>query len=134
MKFENAACVSNYNIFLSVYTILANKKAKGDKGAIVAMVEGTISEAIINVITKIPQKERAKVSEITLDMAGSMNLVAKRCFFCAEQVIDRFHVQKLAFTNASAESFNAKIKAFRSTQRGVRDVNFFLFRLTKIYA
>ena len=260
-----------------LYTILTNKEAKGKKGAIVAMVEGTTAESIINVIAKIPQRERAKVSEITLDMAGSMNLVAKKCFPNAEQVIDRFHVQKLAFdalqeiriahrweaideetneienckadnrryepkilkngetkkqllfrsryllfkspnywtltqkkrakvlfklypdikeafslvhslrciynkkhpknvaigklalwfnkvtesefksfnsisatiyahydkilnyfnnrsTNASAESFNAKIKAFRSTQRGVRDVNFFLFRLTKIYA
>lgn len=37
-------------------------------------------------------------------------------------------------TNASAESFNAKIKAFRATSRGVRDVEFFLFRLAKIYA
>lgn len=37
-------------------------------------------------------------------------------------------------TNASAESFNAKIKAFRTSFRGVRDVRFFLFRLTKIYA
>jgi len=37
-------------------------------------------------------------------------------------------------TNASAESFNAKIKAFRASFRGVRDVRFFLFRLTNIYA
>jgi len=37
-------------------------------------------------------------------------------------------------TNASAESFNAKIKAFRSQFRGVRNVEFFLFRLTNIYA
>ncbi|MBP7510823.1 MAG: transposase, partial [Bacteroidia bacterium] len=37
-------------------------------------------------------------------------------------------------TNASAESFNAKIKAFRSQYRGVRDVNFFLFRLSKLFA
>jgi transposase len=37
-------------------------------------------------------------------------------------------------TNASAESFNAKIKAFRSQFRGVRNVEFFLFRLTQIYA
>ncbi|MCD8402481.1 transposase [Tenacibaculum finnmarkense genomovar finnmarkense] len=36
--------------------------------------------------------------------------------------------------NASAESFNAKIKAFRAQFRGVRDVTFFLYRLTKIYA
>jgi transposase len=37
-------------------------------------------------------------------------------------------------TNASAESFNAKIKAFRAASRGVRDISFFLFRLQKIYA
>ena len=260
-----------------LYTILTNKDAKGKKGAIVAMVEGTTSEKIIAVLNKLSKKSRDRVSEITLDMASSMNLVAKRCFTNAEQVIDRFHVQKLAFdalqeiriahrweaineetndienaradkveyvpevlkngdtkkqllfrsryllfkspdrwsesqkkrarilfrlypdikeafslvhslrciynqkhpknvaiaklalwfnrvadsgfksfnsisatiyshydkilnyfnnrsTNASAESFNAKIKAFRATQRGDRDMNFFLFRLSKIYA
>ena len=37
-------------------------------------------------------------------------------------------------TNASAESFNAKIKAFRAQFRGVKDKDFFLFRLTKLYA
>lgn len=37
-------------------------------------------------------------------------------------------------TNASAESFNAKIKSFRASLRGVSDINFFLFRLAKIYA
>ncbi len=37
-------------------------------------------------------------------------------------------------TNASAESFNAKIKAFRASFRGVRNISFFLFRLAKIYA
>lgn len=37
-------------------------------------------------------------------------------------------------TNAAAESFNAKIKAFRAAFRGVRDVNFFIFRLANIYA
>ncbi|APT23271.1 DDE transposase [Flavobacterium columnare] len=37
-------------------------------------------------------------------------------------------------TNASAESFNAKIKAFRSKFRGVRNIEFFLFRLTNLYA
>jgi transposase len=37
-------------------------------------------------------------------------------------------------TNASAESFNAKIKTFRAAFRGVRDISFFLFRVAKIYA
>ena len=33
-------------------------------------------------------------------------------------------------TNASAESFNAKLKGFRALVRGVRDINFFLFRIS----
>ena len=37
-------------------------------------------------------------------------------------------------TNAASESFNAKIKSFRSQFRGVKDKAFFLFRLAKIYA
>lgn len=37
-------------------------------------------------------------------------------------------------TNAYAESFNAKIKDFRWSFRGVKDIKFFLFRLSKIFA
>ena len=37
-------------------------------------------------------------------------------------------------TNASAEFFNAKIKAFRTQFRGVGDIKFFMFRLATLYA
>ncbi len=37
-------------------------------------------------------------------------------------------------TNAAAEAFNAKIKAFRASFRGVVDKRFFLYRLAKVYA
>jgi transposase len=37
-------------------------------------------------------------------------------------------------TNASAESFNSKIKLFRANLRGVSDTTFFLFRLAKLFA
>ena len=260
-----------------LYTIITNKTAKGRKGAIVAMIKGTQTEQITEVLEKIPESLRNRVEEVTMDMAASMISAVRRCFRNAQQVIDRFHVQKLAHdavqeirikyrwqvidqessfytlakaneqtytpevlsngdtlkqllarsryllfkhyskwtqsqkhraellfsrfpeiknaydisiklgniftnakskqaafkklalwyneveesgiesfrtvsrsvqthyinilnffnnrsTNASAESFNAKIKAFRATSRGVRDITFFLFRLTNIYA
>lgn len=241
------------------------------------MVKGTEAASVIEILQKIPRRVRCKVSEVTLDMAANMGLIVSQCFPKASKVIDRFHVQKLAFdavqeirikhrwealdqenqaieaakqagltykpetlvngdtlkqllvrsryllfkssekwtasqiqrsrllferyplieqayqlatglgtifrtckskeqafkklalwyntvedcaldsfktvarsiqahylnilnffnnrsTNASAESFNAKIKAFRSSSRGVRDIPFFLFRLTKLYA
>ncbi len=37
-------------------------------------------------------------------------------------------------TNASAESFNAKVKQFRAQLRGIEDIPFFIFRLSKIFA
>lgn len=37
-------------------------------------------------------------------------------------------------TNASAESFNAKIKMFRTQLRGVSDPQFFIFRLVKLFS
>jgi transposase len=260
-----------------LYTILTNKAGKGRKGTLIAMIEGTDSASVIAVLDRIPEKVRELVKEVTLDMAGSMNKIVKHCFPKASLVIDRFHVQKLAYdaiqemriahrwdainqetndienaklnkekyiapvfsngdtrkqllarsryllfksgekwtqkqkaraeilftqypdikkayslthslrmifshtkvkgvaytklakwfndvtdsefksfntisatiyvhyanilnffnnrsTNASAESFNAKIKAFRATQRGVTDISFFLFRISKIYA
>ena len=57
---------------------------------------GTKVEPIIEHLLKISAKERAKVKEITLDMANSMKTIAKKCFPKAMQVTDRFHVQKLA--------------------------------------
>ncbi len=260
-----------------LYTIVTNKDAHGGKKSIVAMIKGTQAAQIMAVLERIPLRKRNQVREVTMDMAANMIKAIRRCFTNAERVIDRFHVQKLAYdavqelrikyrwealeaenkaietakkdkkvyepevfdnddtlkqllarsryllfkhsskwqpsqkeradllfprypllykaynlsirlgqlfticknkqqafkrlaiwyndveesgidafktvarsvqthyesilnffnnrsTNASAESFNAKIKAFRATSRGVRDTTFFLFRLAKIYA
>lgn len=47
------------------------------------------------------------------------------------KILNYFHTRS---TNASAESFNAKLKGFRSLLRGVGDINFFLFRLENLFA
>lgn len=80
-----------------LYTIVTNKEAKGRKGSIVAMVRGTQAESIIEVLQRIPEYLRKRVREVTIDMAASLNLAIRRCFPKADKVIDRFHVQKLAF-------------------------------------
>lgn len=79
-----------------LYTVLTNKSAKGKSGTIVAIIAGTSSEKVMEVLQRLPLRLRNKVEEITLDMAGSMNIIAKRCFPNAVLVTDRFHVQKLA--------------------------------------
>ena len=80
--------------------------------------------------------------EARLNLAKWYNEVEK--FDCAEfsKVLDTFSMHNKTIinffeerlTNASAESFNAKIKAFRSQLRGVADIKFFMFRLAKLYA
>lgn len=79
-----------------LYTILTNKAAKGKKGVLVAMIKGAKAEDVVDILKFIPLRQRRKVKEITLDMAGSMGQVAWQCFPKATRVIDRFHVQKLA--------------------------------------
>ena len=248
-----------------LYTIITNKAAKGRSGSIVAMIQGTRSEYVIDKLLKIPLRLRYLVKEITIDFAANMHKIITHAFPCAKIVNDRFHLHKLAYeavqeirikhrweaiekeqydniqqldngdtlkqllarsryllfktpekwsssqkeratilfnlypeikrayyhainlnkvfqtrskegaltklaqwyndveksefksfraisktvkdhyetilnyydnkaTNAAAENFNAKIKAFRASFRGVRDISFFIFRLTKIYA
>lgn len=79
-----------------LYTIVTNKKARGKAGSIVAVIEGTRADKVINHLLKVPAHLRRRVKEITLDMAPNMKLIAKTCFTRATQVVDRFHVQKLA--------------------------------------
>ncbi len=79
-----------------LYTILTNKSAKGRKGTLVAMIKGTESEKIIEVLRQIPESLRKKVKEVTLDLAPTMEKIIKRTFTKAKLVADRFHVQQLA--------------------------------------
>lgn len=80
-----------------LYTILTNKDKRERKSSIIAIIKGTKAEDIIAVLKTIELQTRNKVKEITLDMAGSMQKIAKHCFPRAMQVIDRFHVQKLVY-------------------------------------
>jgi len=62
------------------------------------MFKGTQSADIIKLIREnYPAHRRKIVREVTLDMAGNMNLIVKKCFPSAQRVTDRFHVQKLTY-------------------------------------
>ncbi len=61
----------------------------------------------------------------------SFNVIANTLEEHYDEVLN-FFVNRA--TNAYAESFNAKIKALRAGMRGVTDIKFFLFRLSKLFA
>ena len=80
--------------------------------------------------------------EARLNLARWYNEVEKFDYMEFNKVLDTFSNHSTTIinyfeerlTNASAESFNAKIKAFRSQLRGVADLKFFMFRLARLYA
>ena len=80
-----------------LYTIVSSKSAKGRKGTILATIRGTKAEDIMTVLERIPLRTRNKVKEVTMDMAPNMAKAIRRCFRNARRVVDRFHVQKLAY-------------------------------------
>lgn len=78
-----------------LYTFVTNKNGKGKKKTLVAIIKGTRSQDIIDVLNKIPLEKRKSVKEITLDMANNMQLASRMCFPESYLVTDRFHVVKL---------------------------------------
>lgn len=85
---------------------------------------------------------KIKPEEARLSLAKWYNEVEELRESSLNKVLDTFenHYRTILnyfderLTNASAESFNAKIKALRSQFRGVGDIKFFMYRLTKLYA
>lgn len=87
--------------------------------------------------------ETAKNKEVANDRIRKWNETVNKTgitsFITAAESINSHKQTILNFfdnrsTNALAESFNSKIKAFRSVFRGVRDVEFFLYRISLIFA
>jgi transposase len=57
----------------------------------------------------------------------SINVIAATFFQHSNEILNFYNNRS---TNASADSFNAKIKHFRAKLKGVLDIPFLLFRLS----
>jgi len=96
-----------------------------------------LSHSLRMIFAKYSTKDAARLS-----MARWYNKVEKAGFHSFNVIAATFHEHYndiLNFynkrsSNAAAESFNAKIKAFRASLRGITDEKFFLYRLATIYA
>lgn len=85
--------------------------------------------------------QRIEPDVARLKLAGWYNEIEKFDPIRFKTVIDTFTLHndtiinyfKDRLTNASAESFNAKIKALRSQFRGIQDISFFIFRIGILY-
>lgn len=79
-----------------LYTFVTNRDRHTNEGSLVAVVSGTRSEDVIQILRQIDVDERMKVEEVTLDLSDSMRRIVLTVFPKAKRVIDRFHIQKLA--------------------------------------
>lgn len=79
-----------------LYTFVTNKNTKvKNKGCVVAIINGTDSKTIQEVLEKIHLEKRNLVKEVSMDMARNMGLAVKNSFLNCTMVIDRFHVVRL---------------------------------------
>lgn len=93
-------------------------------------------------LTEIFNRRFKIIGEARLALAKWYNEVSEFDCKVFDKVLDTFQNHNNTIlnyflgrlTNASAESFNAKIKAFRTQLRGVTDVRFFMFRLATLYS
>ena len=79
-----------------LYTIVTNKNIGcKNKKSVIAIINGTDSKTIEEVLLKLPLESRNSVKEISMDMAPNMALASRNCFIKSSLVIDRFHVVRL---------------------------------------
>ena len=77
-----------------LYTFVTNRDAHTREQSLVAVVSGTKSEDIIDVLKMIDQDKLNMVEEVTLDLSDSMRKAVRTIFPRANRVIDCFHIQK----------------------------------------
>ena len=79
-----------------LYTFVTNKNTGvKNKKCIVAVINGTESKLIQEVLGKIPSEKRSQVKEVSMDMARNMSLAVQNSFANSKKVIDRFHEVRL---------------------------------------
>jgi transposase len=103
-----------------LYTIVINKKAKGKKGALAAIIKGTKSSIITGAITdKVPFTKLVKIKEITLDLANSMDWTARQIAPNGLHTYDRFHVQQIVTEAVQALRVKLRWKAIEEENDAV---------------
>ena len=104
-----------------VYTILTNKEAHGDKGALAAMIRGVASDTVSAILRKIPLKQRLKVKTVTTDLSSSMMLTVGNVFPGASLVNDRFHVQQLVSEAVDQLRIRHRWEVLDSENKAIRE-------------
>ena len=99
-----------------LFTFLSNKDGHCKKGTIVAAVRGTKARDVVAILLKIPEAERLKVKEVTMDLSESMADIVMQAFPNATIVLDCFNIMRRC--NDAIEEMRLRCK--REAQAKVR--------------
>ena len=91
-----------------VYTILHNKDGHGKKHTIITIVKETKPANVITVLRQLPEENRLKVSDITIDLSNSMGAIAKAVVNPATLANEETKVEGL--TRCKKQMFNRRDK------------------------
>ena len=86
----------------------------------VAVIKGTKSQNIIDVLDRVPLEKRKTVKEITLDMANNMQLASRICFPESSLVTDRFHVVKLVMEALQHQRIKLRWEAIEYENQAIK--------------
>lgn len=110
-----------------LFTIVTNKEGHGRSGTIVAMVRGTKAEDVIKVLMQIPEEERKKVKEVTMDLSESMRSIIEAAFPDATITLDCFHIMKrcleaveelrLRYKREAQAEINREMRRYKKRQK-----------------
>lgn len=103
-----------------LYTIVLNKDAKGRNGSIIAIINGVSFAEVSDVLMRIPEKQRAIVEDITLDLSSSMRKIVGWCFPTAKKIRDRFHVQRLALEALQQIRIKCRWEAIEEDNKAIK--------------
>lgn len=110
-KLGTRLCIDDKSINWEVYTIFSNPDLKE---SLVWIIPWTKSKVVSELVRKKSiLSDRLVVKEIALDMASSMQWIARELFPQATQVVDRFHVMKNVLEDMWAVRTRIKTKIIK---------------------
>jgi len=110
-KLWSRLCIDEKNINWEVFTIFSNPDLKE---WLIWMIPWVKSKLVTDLVCgKTKLSDRLIVKELSLDMASSMEWIARELFPQATQVVDRFHVMKNVLWDIQAVRIRVKTQVIK---------------------
>ncbi len=77
-----------------MFTFLTNKDGHCCQGSLIAAVRGAKAEDVLAILFQMPEEERLKIKDVTVDLSGTMAAIVHAAFPNAILTLDCFYIMK----------------------------------------